>query len=252
MLEELIPSVALLSSAVAADYEEGPFVVVVRTREEFSHWLGNATPGLEGIQVEGLIGDPEVWAFAAQGTDELPMDVVLDDPAREYSALYRLVDVRMVRPVRVTMPAKPGFLKALRLAASIQIPVRLLPGQPDAEMVTVLLAAANFYLRDSMVETPVEFFHSVFAVFRGMGEGTLWDFLEEKPAAFSPHDGHGTECATCRWFPVCAGYFERPDPAYDCAGVKEIFAFLESAAAEITRDLADSENPISEPAGPSP
>jgi hypothetical protein len=249
--EELLPSIPLLSSATAEGYGNDSFIVIVKNRKEFLRWLGNPPTGLEGIQVEGLIGDPEVWALAAQGADELPLDVVLDDPAREYSALYRLVDVRMVRPVRVTMPAKPGFLKALRLAASIQIPVRLLPGQPDADMVTELLAAANFYLRDSMVETPVEFFHSVFAVFRGMGEGTLWDFLEETPVAASLPDGDEAECTTCRWQPVCAGYFKWPDPAYACAGVKELFAFLESAAAEISRDLADCASNAPDPAIPS-
>jgi hypothetical protein len=263
--EELFPLIALLSSATAVDYCDGPFIVIVKTREEFSHWLGNEMPGLECIQVEGLIGDPETWALAAQGTDEIPLDVVLDDPATEYSALYRLVDVRMVRPVRVTVPAKPGFLKALRLAASIQIPVRLLPGQPDTETVIELIAAANFYLRDSMVEAPMEFFHSVFAVFRGMGEGTLWDFLEEEPGVCLRQDGdgrplrapdsiethlagllqEGAECVECRWQSICAGYFKYPDPTYACIGVKEVFASLESAAEEITRDLAECRNQLS-------
>lgn len=268
MPEEPFPSIALLSSATARKYNDGPFLVRVTSPEEFSLWLGDPSPGLEGIRVEGLISDPEVWALAAQGADELPLDVVLDDPAREYSALYRLVDVRMVRPVRVTIPAKPGFLKALRLAASIQIPVRLLPGQPDREMLTELMAAANFYLRDSMVEAPVEFFHSVLATFRGWGGGNLWDILEEIPAVFScrDHAGQvlhspdlvethlarlvdaGAECAACRWQTLCAGYFKWPDPAYACSGVKEIFALLESAAEEITRDLADGEVPLSESA----
>ena len=40
--------------------------------------------------------------------------LVLGDPASEFSALYRLVDVRIVRGVRVTIPAKPGFMKAVR------------------------------------------------------------------------------------------------------------------------------------------
>jgi hypothetical protein len=112
-----------------------------------------------------------------------------------------------------------------------------------------------------MVETPVEFFHSLLAVFRDLGEGTLWRFLEEDPAFFYHRDAagralhasdfvethrarllnDGAECATCRWLPVCAGYFKCPDPTYDCAGVKELFATLHAAADEITRDLASLE-----------
>ncbi len=175
--------------------------------------------------------------MAAQGTSQLPLDVMLTDPAAEFSSLYRLVDARIVRSVRVTMPARPGLMKALRLAVSLQLPVRLLPGQPSAEALAELTAAAHFYLRDPMVETPIEFFHSLLAAFRGLGDGTLWQFLEENPAGI--HDG--AECAACRWQPVCAGYFKRPDPTYACAGVKQLFATLEAAAEEIGRDLASRE-----------
>lgn len=263
MSEDPAASIVCLPVALAEVHREGPFVAIVRTREEFSRWLVDSTPGLEGLQVEGLLGDRDVWALAAQGTGQLPLDVVISDPATEFSALYRLVDVRSVRPVRITLPARPGFLKALRLAASLQLPVRLLPGQPDAATVDQLIEAAQFYLHDPMVEAPVEFFHSVLAAFREMGEGTLWTFLEQDPAVFSHGDAMGTalhapdfvethfagllnagaECATCRWQSLCVGYFKWPDAAYACAGVKRLFAVLESAADEIARDLADRESP---------
>jgi hypothetical protein len=253
-------SLTVLPAALAGDFTS-PFIVVVQTREEFFHWLNHSARMLRVIQVEGLIGDPEVWALAAQGTGHIPLDVVLDDPAAEFSSLYRLVDVRIVRDVRVTIPAKPGLLKALRLAASLQLPVRLLPGQPTAEVLDELNLAMQFYLRDAMVEAPVEFFHSLFAVFRGTRDGTLWSFLEQDPAEISHHDARGlpvqsqnfvethfgqlladgAECCQCRWQPVCAGYFKWPDPGYSCTGVKQIFADLESAADEITRDLAGLE-----------
>ena len=55
----------------------------------------------------------------------------LIDPGREFADLYRLVDVRSARDVRVSMPARPGFLKAVRLAASLGLPVRLLPQSAD-------------------------------------------------------------------------------------------------------------------------
>jgi len=252
-----MPIVALHSSA-AEEYRGGPFIVIVQTREGAIRWLHDPMPGLEGIQLEGLIGDPEVWAFAAQGCVDTPLDVALSDPAAEFSLLYRLVDVRNVRPVRVTIPAKPGFLKAMRLAVSLQLPVRILPGQPDSQTLAEIAKAVDFYLHDPMVETPVEFFHSVLAAFRGKGEGTLWMFLDQDPSVLFYRDaaGHalrasnfvathlsqlveaGAECASCPWQSLCAGYFKSPDPAYNCAGVKELFGTLKSAADEIARDLA--------------
>ncbi len=262
MSQEPDAALAFLTAAGEEGHGDGATAAIVRTREEFVRWLRDPAPGVEWLQVEGLLGDQEVWAVAAQGRSTLPLDVILTDPATEFSSLYRLVDARIVRGIRVTMPARPGFMKALRLAASLQLPVRLLPGQPSEEALAELTGAAHFYLHDPMVETPVEFFHSLLAVFRGTGDGTLWQFLEENPASVS-HDAagralhapdlveahlarlrhDGAECATCRWQPVCAGYFKWPDPTYACAGVKRLFAALEAAAEEISRDLASEETP---------
>jgi hypothetical protein len=235
--------------------------VVVRTREEFARWLREPAPGVEWLQVEDLLQDREVWAMAAQGTSRLPLDVILADPAAQFSSLYRLVDARIVRSVRVTMPATPGFMKALRLAASLQLPVRLIPGQPSAETLVELTEAALFYLHDPMVETPVEFFHSLLASLREAGgTDTLWLMLEQDPKLFvreasRPRDfvekhlerlvEQGAECATCRWQTVCAGYFKWPDPAYECAGVKQLLGSIQSAADEIGRDLASQETAAS-------
>lgn len=167
--------------------------------------------------------------------------MVPEDPAAEFSSLYRLVDVRNSRPVRVTIAARPGFMKALRLAVSLSLPVRLLPGQPNAALLAELHDAADFYLRDPMVEAPVEFFHSLLAGFFESETGTLWDFLEQSPDFASL----GGECVTCRWQAVCAGYFKHPDPAYDCAGVKQLFTALEAAGEEIKRDLGGANDEIS-------
>ncbi|EDY16217.1 hypothetical protein CfE428DRAFT_6218 [Chthoniobacter flavus Ellin428] len=229
----------------------------MRTREDFTRWLGKPPPGLEWLEVEGLLGDPDAWAVAAQGASAIPLDVVMSNPATEFSDLYRLVDVHMVRDVRVTMPATPGFMKALRLAAALQLPVRLLPGQPSAESLSELHAAADFYLHDSVVEAPVEFFHSFLAAAQGVISPTLWEILEQDPAIFVRLDidarvrrssdfvtthlrqlvGQNAECATCHWQAQCAGYFKQPDPTYSCHGVKELFAYLQTAAEEIAHDL---------------
>lgn len=252
---------AFLTAAAAEGQSGESCVVIVRTRDEFARWLRGPAPGVEWLQVECLLDDPEVWAMAAQGGSAVPLDVIVADPAAEFSMLYRLVDARIVRSVRVTLPAMPGFMKALRLAVSLQLPVRLLPGQPSAEVLAELDEAAEFYLRDPMVETPVEFFHSLLAALRGTETGTLWMMLEEDPKVFAraapqrPRNfveaqlarlvDQGAECATCHWQTLCAGYFKSPDPEYDCAGVKGLLARIESAADEIGRDLASHENAAS-------
>jgi hypothetical protein len=146
----------------------------------------------------------------------------------------------------------------VRLAASLRLRIRILPGQPDADALAELEEAARFYLFDPMVESPIEFFHFLLGHFRGLSEGTLWNALEQDPAVFSHSDAAGQprhpadfvathlagliedggECASCEFQAVCAGYFKSPDAAYPCAGVKKILSLFEVAAEEISRELA--------------
>jgi hypothetical protein len=130
-------------------------------------------------------------ASAARGTSHIPLDVILSEPASEFSDLYRLVDVCAVRDVRVSMPTLPGFSKAVKLAASLRLPVRILPGQPTAEILAELKEALEFYLHEPMVEAPVEFFHSLLVSACGTNSGSLWMILEEDPAAFLYYDDYG-------------------------------------------------------------
>jgi hypothetical protein len=247
-----------------------PFVAVVRSRTELSRWLSNPPAGLQWLQVEELLDDQDAWIPATQSTSNVPLDVFITSPGSQFSDLYRLVDVFAVRDVRVSMPASPGFLRALKVAVALRLPVRLLPGQPSPEVLIELIDAVNFYLRDPMVETPVEFFHSVLAAKCGAGDGSLWMILEEDPALFLHRTGEGgfkirgvssstspdlfsatfvetwlkglleqdAECTTCPWQQICQGYFKWPDPTYDCGGVKQLFSAIEAVANEMGRELA--------------
>jgi hypothetical protein len=260
----------VLPSALVEGQGDRPFVAIVRSRDEFCRLLRDPVPGLQWLQVEELLGDSEAWAEAAQGDSDVPLDVVLSDPGSEFSDLYRLVDACAVRDIRVTMPAAPGLLKAIKMAAALRLPVRVLPGQPAAEALAELTEALELYLHGPMVEAPVEFFHTLLAAMSGADADSLWMVLEEDPAAFLHYDaiGHarlprsgvfesveiastgfvennyknlieqGAECATCPWRKPCRGYFKWPDPTYSCEGVKQLFSMIQAAAEEIGRDLA--------------
>jgi hypothetical protein len=274
--QEVYQSLRFLPAALAEGQGDRPFVAIVRSRDELCRWLGEPLRSLQWIQIEGLLGDLNVWLPAASGASQVPLDVVFSDPASEFSDLYRLVDVCAVRDVRVSMPAAPGFLKAVKLAASLRLPVRILPGQPTPEVLAELTEALEFYLHGPMVEMPVEFFHSLLATVCGADKGSLWMILEEDPAAFLHYDAEGhpelprsggfrsvkifpgafvehhlkslveqdAECATCRWQQSCRGYFKWPDPAYSCGGVKQLFSIIEAAADEIERDLVSSQEQL--------
>jgi hypothetical protein len=217
-----------------------------------------------------MLGDAEAWTEAAHSNCNIPLDVVVSDPASEFSHLYRLVDACAVRAIRVTMPAAPGLAKAIRLAAALRLPVRVLPGQPSAAALQELHDALQFYLHEATVEAPVEFFHSVLATMCDSDAGSLWTILEEDPDVFRHYDAdgrarmprtsdpdrseitsagfvkdhlsrlitQGAECATCPWQQPCRGYFKWPDPAYSCEGVKQLFSSIQTAGNEIRQDVA--------------
>jgi hypothetical protein len=269
--EEAYPSLRILPSALAETQEESPFVAIVRNRDEFLRWLRDPPPALRWLQVEGMLGDSEAWAEAAHDDSHIPLDVVLSDPASEFSDLYRLVDACAAREVRVTMPAAPGLAKAVRLAAALRLPVRVLPAQPAADALEELRDTLEFYLHEPMVETPVEFFHSLLGAMAGGDAGSLWMILEEDPEVFQLLDANGqarlpragdsdpvttasagfvethlnsliaqgAECATCSWQAQCRGYFKWPDPLYSCEGVKRLFSSIQAAGDEIRKELAD-------------
>jgi hypothetical protein len=167
------------------------------------------------------------------------------------------------------MPAAPGLAKAIRLAAALRLPVRVLPGQPSAAALEELHDVLQFYLHEPTVEAPVEFFHSVLATMCDSDAGSLWTILEEDPDAFRHYDAdgrtrvprtsdpnqseitsagfvedhlsrliaQGAECATCPWQRPCSAYFKWPDPAYSCEGVKQLFLSIQTAGNEIRQDV---------------
>ena len=223
-----------------------------------------------GFRSRTSSANPRIWATAARKEGDVALDVIVSDPATEFPHLYRLVDVRKVRDLRVTIPVVPGFMKSLRLAASIQLPVRLLPAQPDPALLEELQEAVQFYLHDPMVEAPVDFFHSSLAFMRDLPVDDLWMILEQDPNEFPRMDAHGNalapegvtgpvpenfvalhaaglvstgaECATCRWEKLCRGYFKLPDPRYSCEGMVKVFDRLKEAAEEMSADLATFES----------
>jgi hypothetical protein len=264
-------TLAILPSALVEGQDDEAFVAIVRTRDELYRWLREPTPGLQWLQVEGMLVDSDVWTELAHSESGVPLDVVVSDPSLEFSDLYRLVDACAVRSIRVTLPVAPGFLKAAKLAAALRLPVRVLPGQPTTQELAELNELLDLYLHQSMVEAPVEFFHSLLATMFGADSGSLWTILEEDPAEFLHYDAsgramlprssafdstgtsfrgfvenhlkslveQGAECATCPWQRPCAGYFKWPDPTYSCEGVKLLFSTVQAAADEIGRDLAN-------------
>jgi hypothetical protein len=263
-----------LPSALAEKFNQRPCVVVVRNQAEFRSWLSNPVPWVQWLQVEQLLPDPDVWTFASRGISQVPLDVVLADPAAEFCDLYRLVDVCAVRDVRVSLPAAPGLLKAVKLATPLGLPIRILPGQPTPEVLVELSETLEFYLHETMVEVPVEFFHSLLASACGANSGSIWTIVEEDPAEFLHCDPEGNprlprssgragderslaafvethferlieqgaECAACPWSEVCRGYFKWPEPSYSCAQVKPLLSRIAAAATEICRDLAEYES----------
>lgn len=256
-----------LPASLVDGTESSPFVAVATSAGEIETLQASRSPSLQWVQVLGLLGNPQVWQALARSRDAVPLDVVV--PTASFSDLYRLVDVRNGRDVRVTVPVEPGLSKAVRLAASLGFPIRLLPGQPTGESLAELEKTADFYLHDPMVDAPVEYFHTALIHRCKPGADSIWVATEEDPAIYRralengtfalPRsseilpDAHaadrfvedrladllrrGAECMDCPWQGFCRGYFKWPDSTYDCAGIKRVFSMIDGQADAMLNEL---------------
>ncbi|HET6861787.1 MAG TPA: hypothetical protein VFH91_02030 [Pyrinomonadaceae bacterium] len=198
----------------------------------------------------------------------LPVDIHLTDPANEYIKLYDYASLLDSHPLRVSIEVAAGFSKAVKLAVSLNFSVKLEADQPGPDLIAELASVLDLYLHRGSVRQPIEFFHSLLLSFCRDEPASLWQIMEEDPSqvCYVTDDGEETiskrfidqkelqplryaelfqrqgsssmECYTCDFYDRCRGYFKWPDIEYDCAGVKKIFANLESSAKELQEDLA--------------
>lgn len=199
----------------------------------------------------------------------LPIEVVLKDPESETMKLYRLCKLQRSHPVRVVIPIVPGFSKAARVASFLRLPVKLEGGQPDPSLVDELAETLEFFLHNSAVSEPVDYFNGLLTALLHKLPVTLWSIQEEDPSLvrYVTDDGKETlarrpfevpeenldkfqfeltkrvlspdaECASCEFFMNCGGYFKWPERDYSCDGMLRVLRRLRDAAYELQDDLS--------------
>lgn len=204
-----------------------------------------------------------------------PIDLVMHDPQAEYPLLYEWSPLLADHQMRVTVPLVPGFGKAVSLATSLEISVKLeIAAPPTPPALDELNKALYHYLHNQNVTTPVEFFHSVLLAHYNKARASMWDIQEEDPASFRyvTDDGvetisprfegaalegeietfparfkarmvdEGAECRDCECLEICNAYFKWPDRDYACTGIRETFRLLREAAEELRKDAAAFES----------
>jgi hypothetical protein len=224
---------------------------------------------LVGVQLLSLAADADAladWGYA------VPVELAMLHPETEFPLLYRHAKLLDKHPMRVAIPAVPGFSQAVKIATSLQFSVKLEVGQPDPPAVEELRTVADFYLHHSSVSQPIEYFHSALLSFYHRNPVTLWDIQEEDPVylRYVTEEGRETvarplvngsvgsmtgdldsfvatlttellagrgECTSCEFFANCGGYFKWPRKEYSCDGVKTVFRALREAAGELEHDL---------------
>ena len=225
--------------------------------------LGNISY-LKLLSLKGDIDSLMNWGHT------IPVDLVVSDPCRDLPLLYRYAPLRAGHPIRVSVPLAPGFGNVVKLAVSLNFAVKVEGGQPDEALSAELLRLAHFYLHQSTVSEPIEFFHSLFLAFYHQYPASLWTIQEEDPSLvryitdggeetlpgrlageavnqdFSAFvqalqdgvAGETSECAGCEFLTQCRGYFKWQRKEFSCDGVKTLLQTLRSAAAEFREDVA--------------
>ena len=216
------------------------------------------------LSLDGGIDSLMAWGYS------IPVDLVVSAPYRELPLLYRYAPMLEVHPIRVSVPLVPGFGNVVKLAVSLGFAVKLEGGQPDESLSDDLQRIARFYLHQSTVSEPIEFFHSLFLAFFHQDPVTLWTIQEEDPSLFRFITDRGEvpmpgrlagleanqglyaflhelrdalaadegECAGCGFLMHCMGYFKWPCKEYRCDVVKALMHTLQDAAEELRGDMA--------------
>ncbi len=204
------------------------------------------------------------------GGVSVPVDLVLVNPAAEFPMLYQWARMPAGQPVRVSIPVVYGFNKAVRLAVSLNLYVKLVVDQPDDAMVAEMFETLDYYLHTPTVSQPIDFFHSLLMAFYHGHPTTLWQIQEEDPAFFRYVSDKGEEtlsarfvekglktdpavfgenfpaavvdknkaCRSCDFRTNCSGYFKWPRKDYDCTRIKKLLQMLRDAAEGLKKDLA--------------
>ena len=227
------------------------------------------TKNLQYVQILTLSADITPLSTWQTG---VPIDLVMYEPQAEFGRLYNHAKLLDRHPMRVSIPVRPGFANAVKLASSLQFAVKLIVGQPTRDDLKEMFAALHMFLHGPTVTQPLEFYHGVLRSFFSSEQTTVWESQEEDPASFRyitrdgreivsprfidiepPHgyaldtlvDGFAKklvvekrECAKCEFLDQCKGYFKWPNKDYICAGgVRGLFHELKKAAAELDVDL---------------
>jgi len=253
--------------------------VIVRSPDA-QEIVDNITDGdLENVSYIKLLSlNGEIGALMGWGQG-VPVDLAVSDPCRDLPLLYRYAPLLDVHPIRVSVPLVPGFGNVVKLAVSLDFAVKVEGGQPEESLSDEMQRIALFYLHQTTVSVPVEFFHSLFLAFYHRDPVTLWTIQEEDSSlnrfitdrgeetmpgrlagveasqgfsAFLSELRHGLaaekgDCAGCEFLMQCMGYFKWPRGEYRCHTVKALMHTLRSAAEELRTDMASLPSPEGEP-----
>jgi hypothetical protein len=200
----------------------------------------------------------------------VPIEIVLGDAVDELGALYSFQGLGKNRPVSINMNVIPGFQKAVKVAVSLGFGASLEVTQPDQALIDEMKSSLEYYLHNTMVDQPVEFFHSLLIAFYDESPRTMWNIQFEDPqydryvtdggALVLSHrlsDVHMPEgesdfldqlrldllaekgeCSICPFFRNCVGYFKLPDRSYSCTHVKELLQMMKEAGKELRTEFA--------------
>jgi hypothetical protein len=115
--QDINQSLGFLPAALAEKPGAGPFVAVVKSRNELLCWLGKPLGSPQWIQIEGLLDDPDAWLTSC--ASQVPLDIVLSSPASEFS---RILIAKFIRPFSAAPKSTPVKSYAVASLPKLVVP----------------------------------------------------------------------------------------------------------------------------------
>jgi hypothetical protein len=151
---------------------------------------------LQYVQILSLSSDTSVLAGWNVG---MPLDLVMYEPEIEFGKLYQHAGLLDKHPVRVTIPVRPGFANAVKVAASLHFAVKINVGQPDRDGLGQMFSTLSMFLHKPSFAEPIEFYQSMLqSLFRDQPM-SLWEVQEEDASIYRYITAQGREIISPRF-----------------------------------------------------
>ena len=190
---QLMHNSALISipPGLAAEVDSPGIVLRSAICEDIVNAYKTVGDRVKGVELDGLSGN-------LHSLSDLPLQLPVRAKIHPKDAAHLYTNTWLVDrfSLEALMDVDKGLLQGVRIAASAMVPVSL--NVEEMSDTSELMSVLNYYLHDTHVQVPIDFFHSMISARLRGSALALQNLYPESPAEFLYVDNFGRVTASAR------------------------------------------------------